>query len=84
MICYFQGKPRHGPPLRPTPPACSPPLPLADSLVPVLVGLIGREVAVLAGGQFHAGKLITADPITLLSPDGRVTVVAGPAKSVQF
>ncbi|HWI52836.1 MAG TPA: hypothetical protein VNT01_11925 [Symbiobacteriaceae bacterium] len=80
MICHFQGKPRPGPAPRPAP-ACPPP---ADSLEPVLAGLIGREVGVLAGGQFHAGKLIRSDPVTLLGPDGQVTVVAAQAKSVQF
>lgn len=83
MICHFQGRSRPGPPLRPAP-AGPPPPPPTDPLAPVLAGLIGREVAVLAGRQFHAGKLIRSDPITLLGPGGQVTVVAGPAKSVRF
>ncbi|HWI63135.1 MAG TPA: hypothetical protein VNT75_14905 [Symbiobacteriaceae bacterium] len=92
MMCRFQGgTPACGP--APAPAAVlaaaggAPPLPPAPpdcALAPVLAGLVGQQVAVLADGRIACGKLIATDPITLVSPEGHVTVLAGPATSVQF
>ncbi|HYF91863.1 MAG TPA: hypothetical protein VD969_06430 [Symbiobacteriaceae bacterium] len=84
MICHFQGGRRGAAPRpAPQPPPLLPP-PDAGPLAPVLAGLVGREIAVLAGGRIYRGRLIQSQPVTLLSTDGQVTVVAAPAKSIEF
>lgn len=47
------------------------PHPLAD----LLRSLTGREIAVLVSGREVEGRLIALSPVTLVSPEGRVTVV---------
>ena len=81
MICHFQGGSR---PAAAPSHALPPPLPDAGPLGPVLAGLVGQEVSVLAGGRIYRGKLIQSAPITLVGPGGQVTVVSVPAKSVEF
>lgn len=51
--------------------AASSPHPLAD----LLHSLKGREIGLLVSGREVEGRLIAFPPVTLVSPEGRVTVV---------
>jgi len=56
-----------------------------DPLGPLLASLRGRRVTLLVGGRLLTGKLVLADPVTLVDGAGRATVVRRSAiQAVRF
>lgn len=50
----------------------------------LLQKLKGREVGLQVGECEYAGRLVSTDPVTLVSPDGAVTVVSGTILSIRY
>ncbi|MGE5673482.1 MAG: hypothetical protein ACM3XM_06295 [Mycobacterium leprae] len=69
-------------------PAVDPPRPqptTEDPILALLTSLRGRQVTLGVGQHLLTGKLVTADPVTLVGPNGEVTIVApGQVISIQF
>ncbi|HLN63779.1 MAG TPA: hypothetical protein VK464_19840 [Symbiobacteriaceae bacterium] len=85
MICHFRSGVQPARPATAHPPSAVDDAAARQVLLALLDRLRGRPVTLLLrGGGTVSGRLVATSPVTLISDDGRSTVVAESISSVAF